>query len=111
MEYKKLIPEIYRIAQLKALNSDDMRIIGSAADAIATLVTENAALRQDNEHKDKELAAAVEDIKQACETCIHSKKPSCPWEGTYHRRGENGEKIGVCNAWQWRNLAGREAAE
>ena len=52
--------------------------------------------------------AAVEDIGQACATCAHSKKASCPWEGTYHHRGEHGEKIGVCNAWQWR---GHQAAK
>lgn len=38
-------------------------------------------------------------MKESCETCEYSKKPSCPWEGSYHHRGDNGEKIGVCNAW------------
>jgi hypothetical protein len=37
---------------------------------------------------------------KSCDTCADNGKPSCPWEGSYHHKGEHGEKIGVCNAWK-----------
>ena len=107
-------------------NCDVLDYIDDAADLIDSLttqltdyhhmeklvdgkMTENQRLRKINENLQSRFAAsqrrekaAVEDIRQACTTCMHSGKPSCPWEGTYHHRGEHGEKIGVCNAWQWR---------
>lgn len=74
-------------------------LIKDLADHIAQLEAEMAELRE------------AEDIRQSCNNCIHSNKSSCPWEGTYHHRGQNGEQIGVCNAWKYRGLAGREGTE
>lgn len=93
METKELIPALRLDAKWAHANEWETPItlgdhLKAAADALAAVTAERDA--------------AVEDIRQACTTCMHSGKPSCPWEGTYHHRGEHGEKIGVCNAWKWR---------
>ena len=98
MEIKELIQALRADAEWAHANEWETPItlgdhLDAAADALAAVTAERNA--------------AVADIRQACTTCMRSGKPSCPWEGTYHHRGEHGEKIGVCNAWQWRG-AGKE---
>jgi len=36
-----------------------------------------------------------------CDNCSKRRdiQKECPWGGTYHYRGEHGEKIGICNAY------------
>lgn len=37
-----------------------------------------------------------------CDNCSKRRdiQKECPWGGTYHYRGEHGEKIGICNAYE-----------
>lgn len=80
-------------------------------EAIEDVLNEVERLQAEKATLKAERDAAVEDIRQSCKTCIHSGKPSCPWEGTYHHKSEDGEKIGVCNAWQWRRVKAKEESE
>lgn len=55
-----------------------------------------------------------------CDNCSKRRdiQKECPWGGTYHYRGEHGEKIGICNAYQQesnadhiRSMTDKELAE
>lgn len=37
-----------------------------------------------------------------CNNCSKRRdiRKECPWGGTYHHRGEDGEHIGICNAYK-----------
>ena len=35
----------------------------------------------------------------SCKNCIKRGK-TCPWDGSYQHKGENGEEIGICNAYE-----------
>lgn len=37
--------------------------------------------------------------KDGCGNCAYNSKKACPWGGTYNHKGDNGEEIGICNAW------------
>lgn len=87
------------------LDNEAMRFCREAiATRLLALESEASDLRAKLAESEKREKAAVADIKQSCDTCAHNKKQSCPWEGTYHHKGEHGEKIGVCNAWKWRGV-------
>ena len=38
----------------------------------------------------------------SCENCAKRKeiKNECPWDGTYHHKDDEGNKIGICNAYE-----------
>lgn len=44
-----------------------------------------------------------------CSNCSKRReiKLECPWGGTYHHKGENGEEIGICNAYRQETNADR----
>nr|DAO12809.1 MAG TPA: hypothetical protein [Caudoviricetes sp.] len=44
-----------------------------------------------------------------CNNCSKRRgiRKECPWGGTYHHKGENGEHIGICNAYKQETNADR----
>lgn len=97
--------------EVERLEKDKNRISSDYIMQKETIVKQNAEiamLTKELELAKAERDAALDDISQSCKTCLHSKKLTCPWEGTYHHKGEHGEKIGVCNAWKWRGVKSKE---
>lgn len=87
----------FAVAQCEAFKNcmNDAVFIAASRNALPAFCAALLAMMERAEAMEK-------DIKQACSTCTHSGKPSCPWEGSCHHRGDLGEQIGVCNGWQWR---------